>query len=183
LLVCLRLLTDAYQTLTWQTGGNAFKPTMEGDIGEQGTCTTCAYTEGMHSRLLRLCHSQMLIVSKTSPTIGPPLCTSSTKTGLTSGCLYIQMLSWVSLPPLGGVVKSILLMYSGYEGQDAENIKGGMTIYYTQKDFNTSDLEHYTTAFPPVSLITVQSRPVQDEPTDTNPGIPNDRWQPNHRHS
>jgi hypothetical protein len=28
-------------------GGNAFNATMTGDIGEQGTCTTCAYTEGM----------------------------------------------------------------------------------------------------------------------------------------
>lgn len=27
-------------------GGNAFNATMTGDIGEQGTCTTCAYTEG-----------------------------------------------------------------------------------------------------------------------------------------
>ncbi|KAK1759140.1 hypothetical protein QBC47DRAFT_420179 [Echria macrotheca] len=26
-------------------GGNAFNATMEGDIGEKGTCTTCAYTE------------------------------------------------------------------------------------------------------------------------------------------
>ena len=42
-------------------------------------------------------------------------------------------------------------MCLGYEGQDDESIKGGMTIYYTQKDFNTSDLEHYTTAFQPVS--------------------------------
>lgn len=41
-------------------------------------------------------------------------------------------------------------MFLGYEGQDAEHIKGGMTIYYTQKDFNSSDLENYVTAFPPV---------------------------------
>jgi hypothetical protein len=74
-------------------------------------------------------------------------------------------------------------MCLGYEGQDADNIKGGMTIYYTQKDFNTSDLEHYTTAFPPVCLITLQSRPVHDATTDTNTGIQNDRWQPNYRHS
>lgn len=26
-------------------GGNAFNATMKGDIGEQGSCTTCAYTE------------------------------------------------------------------------------------------------------------------------------------------
>jgi hypothetical protein len=42
-------------------------------------------------------------------------------------------------------------MFPGYEGQDAADIKGGMTIYYTQKDFNSSDLEHHITAFQPVS--------------------------------
>lgn len=47
--------------------------------------------------------------------------------------------------------RSYVLMFLGYEGQDAEDIKGGMTIYYTQKDFNSSDLENYVTAFPPVS--------------------------------
>lgn len=40
-------------------GGNAFNATMQGDIGEKGTCTTCAYTEDFSnywtavSRLLR----------------------------------------------------------------------------------------------------------------------------------
>jgi hypothetical protein len=33
--------------LTICVGGNAFNATMTGDIGEQGTCTTCTYTEGM----------------------------------------------------------------------------------------------------------------------------------------
>jgi hypothetical protein len=41
-------------------------------------------------------------------------------------------------------------MYLGYEGKDAPDIKGGMTIYYTQKDFNSSDLANPVTAFPPV---------------------------------
>lgn len=49
------------------------------------------------------------------------------------------------------LVRNSMLMFLGYEGQDAEDIKGGMTIYYTQKDFNSSDLENYVTAFPPVS--------------------------------
>jgi hypothetical protein len=44
-----------------------------------------------------------------------------------------------------------MLISSGYEGQDAADINGGMTIYYTQKDFNSSDLENHITAFPPVS--------------------------------
>jgi hypothetical protein len=43
-----------------------------------------------------------------------------------------------------------VLMYLGYEGKDAPDIKGGMTIYYTQKDFNSSDLANPVTAFPPV---------------------------------
>lgn len=38
----------------------------------------------------------------------------------------------------------------GYEGQDAPDIKGGMTVYYTQKDFNSNG-DQYITAFPPVS--------------------------------
>jgi hypothetical protein len=36
-------------TLIGGTGGDAFNATMEGDIGEQGSCTTCAYSEGMTS--------------------------------------------------------------------------------------------------------------------------------------
>lgn len=50
-----------------------------------------------------------------------------------------------------------MLTVLGYEGQDAEDIQGGMTIYYTQKDFNSSDLENYVTAFPPVSDNVIQS--------------------------
>lgn len=38
----------------------------------------------------------------------------------------------------------------GYEGQNATDIKGGMTIYYTQKDFDTNG-DQYITAFQPVS--------------------------------
>jgi hypothetical protein len=34
------------RNLTSDAGGNAFNATMTGDIGEQGTCTTCAYSEG-----------------------------------------------------------------------------------------------------------------------------------------
>lgn len=47
-------------------------------------------------------------------------------------------------------MRSLILFYSGYEGQDADHIKGGMTIYYTQKDFNSSDLGNPVRAFPPV---------------------------------
>lgn len=43
------------------------------------------------------------------------------------------------------------LIYPGFDGQDADHIKGGMTIYYTQKDFESSDLDNPVRAFPPVS--------------------------------
>jgi hypothetical protein len=52
------------------------------------------------------------------------------------------------------MMSSVSLICLGYQGQDDKDIKGGMTIYYTQKDFNTSDLDHYTTAFPPVRCLT-----------------------------
>lgn len=47
-------------------------------------------------------------------------------------------------------MRSLILFYPGYEGQNADHIKGGMTIYYTQKDFNSSDLGNPVGAFPPV---------------------------------
>ena len=50
-------------------------------------------------------------------------------------------------------MRSLILFYPGYEGQDADNIKGGMTIYYTQKDFNSSDLRNPVRAFPPVRNV------------------------------
>ena len=50
-----------------------------------------------------------------------------------------------------------VLIFSGYEGQDTADINGGMTIYYTQKDFNSPDLENHITAFPPGFRMTVGS--------------------------
>ncbi|KAK8098863.1 uncharacterized protein PG998_012104 [Apiospora kogelbergensis] len=49
----------------------------------------------------------------------------------------------------------------GYEGRDDPTIKGGMTIYYTEKDFQ-SDGDDYITAFKPGFRMTVGS------PTITN---------------
>jgi len=42
----------------------------------------------------------------------------------------------------------------GYEGHDAPDIKAGMTIYYTQKDFDGNG-DQYITAFPPGFRMTV----------------------------
>jgi hypothetical protein len=38
----------------------------------------------------------------------------------------------------------------GTQGKDAPEIKGGMTIYYTNKDFSGNG-DQYITSFPPVS--------------------------------
>jgi hypothetical protein len=46
--------------------------------------------------------------------------------------------------------RSVTLISLGFEGQNADHIKGGMTIYYTQKDFNSSNLGNPVRAFPPV---------------------------------
>ncbi|KAI4620476.1 uncharacterized protein J4E87_007164 [Alternaria ethzedia] len=44
---------------------------------------------------------------------------------------------------------------AGFDGQDADHIKGGMTVYYTQKDFESSDLDNPVRAFPPGFRMTV----------------------------
>jgi hypothetical protein len=49
----------------------------------------------------------------------------------------------------------------GYEGQNASDIRGGMTIYYTQKDFYDNGKEKIT-AFPPGFRMTVGSPTVKD---------------------
>lgn len=71
-------------------------------------------------------------------------------------------------------IEATIWLILGYEGQNAKDINGGMTIYYTQKDFNTPDLEHPVRAFPPVSyLISVTNF----EPTLNGCiGLPNDCW-------
>ena len=46
----------------------------------------------------------------------------------------------------------------GTAGRDASDINGGMTIYYTQKDFSSNG-NQYITAFKPVSPRPVQRRP------------------------
>lgn len=79
---------------------------------------------------------------------------------------------------LGIVMMRPLLICLGYEGQDDKNIKGGMTIYHTQKDFNTSDLEHYTTAFQPASCHAYVLS--CGRAADNREGLPHDRWQSHH---
>ncbi|KAJ4288605.1 hypothetical protein N0V90_011842 [Kalmusia sp. IMI 367209] len=57
----------------------------------------------------------------------------------------------------------------GYEGQNATDIKGGMTIYYTQKDFDSNGNQHIT-AFPPGFRMTVGSPTINDK-NDSKKGI------------
>ncbi|KAI6080875.1 hypothetical protein F4821DRAFT_42495 [Hypoxylon rubiginosum] len=59
----------------------------------------------------------------------------------------------------------------GTEGQDAPNIKGGMTIYYTQKDFYDNG-QDYITAFRPGFRMTVGSPTVDSlEQAQAQPGL------------
>lgn len=98
-------------------GGNAFNATMEGDIGEQATCTTCAFTEDFSNYW--------------------------------TATLYFrhQNGSYKRVPQYPNA-------QLGTEGRDATDIKGGMTIYYTQKDFDGNG-DQYITAFPPGFRMTV----------------------------
>lgn len=100
-------------------GGNAFNATMTGDIGEKGSCTTCAYTEDFSNYW--------------------------------TAALYFRHEngSYKRVPQYPNA-------NLGYEGQNDYSIKGGMTIYYTNKDFNSNG-NQYITAFPPGFRMTVGS--------------------------
>ncbi|KAH7116264.1 hypothetical protein B0J11DRAFT_443460 [Dendryphion nanum] len=92
-------------------GGNAFNATMTGDIGEQGTCTTCAYTEDFSNYW--------------------------------TAAMYFRHEN--------GSYKRVPIYPNaqlGTLGRNASNIKGGMTVYYTNKDFDSNG-DQYITAFPP----------------------------------
>lgn len=58
-------------------------------------------------------------------------------------------------------------------------INGGMTIYYTQKDFNSNGNEKIT-AFPKVCL-TSSGHSVECTHADSSPGLPHDSWQSSDR--
>jgi hypothetical protein len=98
---CLPMLT-----VTKVVGGNAFSPNMTGDIGAQGTCTTCTFSEDFSNYW-----TAVLFFKHTN-----------------------------------GSYKRVKIMEN-----DAlpAGINGGMTIYYTQKDFNSNGNQKIT-AFPPV---------------------------------
>lgn len=93
-------------------GGNAFNATMTGDIGAQGTCTTCTFSEDFSNYW--------------------------------TAVLFFKAAN--------GSYKRVPIMEN-----DAlpAGINGGMTIYYTQQDFNSNGKQKIT-AFKPVSSLTVR---------------------------
>ncbi|KAK0639808.1 hypothetical protein B0T16DRAFT_395468 [Cercophora newfieldiana] len=95
-------------------GGNAFNATMEGDVGERGTCTTCEMAEDFSNYWTAVMYFK-------HPVNG----------------------SYIRVP----VVNNAAL---------ARGTTGGMTVYYTQHDFNTDDLKNQKiTAFKPGFRMTV----------------------------
>ncbi|KAF2688113.1 hypothetical protein K458DRAFT_440823 [Lentithecium fluviatile CBS 122367] len=94
-------------------GGNAFSPTMSGDIGEQGTCTSCVFSEDFSNYW--------------------------------TAVLFFKHQN--------GTYKRVPIM-----ANDAlpAGINGGMTIYYTQQDFNSNGKQFIRT-FPPGFRMTVGS--------------------------
>lgn len=88
---------------------------MEGDIGEKGKCTTCAYTEDFSNYWTAVMYFRH------------------------------ENGSYKRVPQYPNA-------NLGMNGATDNTIKGGMTIYYTQKDFYDNGAEHIT-AFPPVSNL------------------------------
>ncbi|KAK3320445.1 hypothetical protein B0T19DRAFT_373737, partial [Cercophora scortea] len=92
-------------------GGNAFQPNMTGDIGEQGSCTTCVFSEDFSNYW-----TAVMFFKHTN-----------------------------------GSYKRVPIM-----ANDAlpSGIKGGMTVYYTQQDFNSNGNTKIK-SFPPGFRMTV----------------------------
>ncbi|KAF1952539.1 hypothetical protein CC80DRAFT_518769 [Byssothecium circinans] len=105
---------------------------MKGDIGEQASCTTCAYTEDFSNYW--------------------------------TAAMYFKHEngSYKRVPQYPNA-------QLGYEGQNDTTIKGGMTIYYTQKDFDNNG-DKYITAFPPGFRMTV-GNPTIDNVNGSKAGL------------
>jgi hypothetical protein len=88
-------------------GGNAFRANMSGDIGNQGTCTTCTFSEDFSNYW--------------------------------TAVMYYKH-------PTNGSYKKVPIMQNGALPTP---INGGMTVYYTQQDFNSNGNQKIR-AFPPV---------------------------------
>jgi hypothetical protein len=100
-------------------GGNAFHPNMTGDIGNQGTCTTCTFSEDFSNYW--------------------------------TAVMYFKHTN--------GTYKRVPIMQNTAL---PEPINGGMTIYYTQQDFNSNGNVKMT-AFKPVIPVSkaINFRPIK----------------------
>lgn len=119
-------------------GGNAFNATMEGDIAEQASCTTCTFSENFSNywtAVMFFKHSN-------------------------GSYKRVPIMQNTALP---------------------NGINGGMTIYYTQQDFNSNGNQKIT-AFKPVSKEPTQSHPqvmsLLSQRADLITGLPDDGRQP-----
>ena len=90
-------------------GGNAFNATMEGDIGEQASCTSCVFSEDFSNYW--------------------------------TAVMYFRAAN--------GTFKRVPQYANVLLDDGITRVKGGMTIYYTQQDFNTNG-DQKITAFQPV---------------------------------
>lgn len=109
-------------------GGDVFNATMAGDIGEQGSCTTCVFTENFSNYWTAV----MFFKAQNGTFQRVPIMAND------------------ALPP---------------------GINGGMTVYYTQKDFSSNGNQKIT-SFKPGFRMTVGS-PITDtlDPTLKNVGL------------
>jgi hypothetical protein len=91
-------------------GGNGFNATMEGDISQQATCTTCTFSENFSN--------------------------------------YWTAVMFFKHP--NGTYKRVPIMQNTAL---PNGINGGMTIYYTQQDFNSNGNQKITAFKPGVSQL------------------------------
>jgi len=88
-------------------GGNAFNATMEGDVGERGSCTTCTFSEDFSN--------------------------------------YWTAVMFFKSPKNGSYKRVKIVQNAALPN----GINGGMTVYYTQQDFNSNGKQKIT-SFKPV---------------------------------
>lgn len=108
-------------------GGNAFNATMSGDIGNQGTCTTCTFSEDFSNYWTAVMFFK-------HPTNG--------------SYKRVPIMENDALPPgiNGGMFRIMRLPSFKFT---STNIVLGMTVYYTQQDFYSNGNQKIT-AFKPV---------------------------------
>ncbi|KAK1835016.1 hypothetical protein QBC39DRAFT_431308 [Podospora conica] len=107
-------------------GGNAFNATMEGDIGEKGTCTTCTFSEDFSNYW--------------------------------TAVLFLKAAN--------GSYKRVPI----YQNTALPNgINGGMTVYYTQRDFQGNGNVKITSFKPGFRMIV-------GSPTATSTSAPGLKW-------